>query len=346
MKKLNTVLLLLGAAFLAWLVWKIGLRELWRELKLLRWGLVPLILSEGVANLFHTLGWRHCLSGPHRRLSWVPLYRIWVAGFAINYLTPSATVGGDVAKVALLASNHKGAEAVSSLIIDKACMALAHLLMAMGGSVFLLSQLTLPPALRTGMLLAGMMMVGGITGFLLLQQQGKLGGLLRWLVARKVGGRAFQNAALQLTRVDETLKWFYRERRRDLLWSVGWHVLGHAVGLFQTWLLVSLLAQPLPLATITAAWVLTLWFDLMTFAVPMNLGTLEGGRILSLKAIGQDALTGMTFGVALRLMQLFWSAFGLINYALLVSSGTAASGLVASEEGAGPGKIELKENQP
>ena len=56
MKKFHAVLLSLGVAFLAWLVHKIGVREIWHELTLLGWGLVPLILCEGVAELIHTSG--------------------------------------------------------------------------------------------------------------------------------------------------------------------------------------------------------------------------------------------------------------------------------------------------
>src|SRR5664280_867490 len=37
-----------------------------------------------------------------------------------------------------------------------------------------------------------------------------------------------------------------------------------------------------------------------------NLGTLEGSRIVARKAVGVDALLGMTFGVAVRVAQVFW----------------------------------------
>lgn len=61
---------------------------------------------------------------------------------------------------------------------------------------------------------------------------------------------------------------------------------------------------------------LSLWFDLLTFSIPLNLGTLEGSRIVALKAVGGDALLGMTFGVAIRVAQVFWACFGLASYGL------------------------------
>ena len=37
---------------------------------------------------------------------------------------------------------------------------------------------------------------------------------------------------------------------------------------------------------------------------------------MALKAVGGDALLGMTFGVAIRVAQVFWACFGLASYSL------------------------------
>src|SRR5215831_14485170 len=76
MDQFHIVLLGLGAAFLAYLAWKIGLREIWREFVSLGWGLIPLVLAEGIAEMIHTLGWRHCMNEPYRSLPWFFLFRV------------------------------------------------------------------------------------------------------------------------------------------------------------------------------------------------------------------------------------------------------------------------------
>lgn len=319
MKILHAVLLVLGLGFLAWLLWTIGIGELWRELTSLGWGLALIILSEGAAEMLHTCAWRHCLSAPYRSLPWLRLFRIRMAGYALNYLTPTATMGGEVTKAALLASHHKGPEAVSGVLIGKACFALAQLLFVIIGAVFLLWRVHLPRALWLGMLLSGALLAGGILAFLLLQQQGKLGGILRWLAARRVGGRALQRAANDISQVDQALRNFYRQQPWDLALAVGWDLLGDALGILPTWVVFSLLTHKASLAVAAAAWFLGMWFDLLTFVVPMNLGTLEGTRIVAFRAIGYNALVGMTYGVAFRLAQLFWSVFGLLSYGWMAS---------------------------
>ncbi len=319
MKKLNMALLFLGLGFLTYLLWKVGPRALWQPVKALGWGIIPLILSEGVANFSHTLGWRHCIKSdrPHMRL--LRLFRIAMAGFAINYLTPSASMGGEVTKASLLAAHYKGPEAVGSVLMDKVCMAFAHLSIAVLGSLFLLWQVKLPFQLWVAMAVSSGLLTAGIVTFLLIQKHGKLGGLLRWLADHKVGGRAMQKAALQIAEVDQALKAFYCERPSDLLWSIGWHLVGHAMAIFQVWLFLCLLRQPAPLVSVLAAAFLGLWIDLLTFAVPLNLGALEGSRIVALKAAGCGPALGMAFGLAIRIAQVFWAVFGLLNCGILAA---------------------------
>src|SRR5215469_7614811 len=147
MKRIHAILFILGAVFLVGLVWTIGPGELGGQLKSLGWGLLPFVLGEGVAEMIHTLGWRRCLSGPLRSLSWPVLFRIRMSGYAINYLTPTASLGGEVIKATLLASKCPGPESVSGLLVEKVAMATAHDRFVALGCVALQSRVNLPCSL-------------------------------------------------------------------------------------------------------------------------------------------------------------------------------------------------------
>jgi len=318
-KSFHLVLSAIGGVFLSYLIWKIGPREIWREFTSLGWGLFPLVMAEGIAEMIHTLGWRHCMTEPYRSLPWFFLFRVRMAGYAINYLTPTATLGGEVTKGTLLASAHKGPGAVTGVLIGKLCFGFSHLFFVFVGSLFILMTVKLPIALWLGMFFSGALVGSGIVIFFLIQKRGKLGALVRWLAARKMGGRLLQKAAGGITQVDEALKSFYRERPGELLRAMCWHLLGYTIGIAQTWFFFSLLNRT---SWVVAAgtWFLGMWFDLLTFAMPFGLGTLEGTRIIAFRAVGYNALLGVTYGFALRLAQIFWAVAGLVNYALLASS--------------------------
>jgi uncharacterized protein (TIRG00374 family) len=326
MKKLHILLLALGIGFFLYLLWTVGIGDLRGQLALLGWGLVPLILGEGVAEMIHTLGWRHCLSENLRRLPWRTLFGIRMAGYAINYVTPTAALGGEVTKVALLASHSRGAEAASGVLSGKLCFALAHLLFVALGAVVIVWQVKLPAALLVAMLCSAILVGSGMIAFLLLQKYGKLGALARWLAAHKVGGRPLEKVAKDLTAVDEAMKEFYRDYPWGLPAAICWHLVGYSVGIAQTWLFFHLLDQEASLPLAAGVWFLGMWFDLLTFAVPLNLGTLEGTRIVAFKAIGYSPLAGMTYGIVIRLAQIFWAGFGLAAYALLAAQARPRKG--------------------
>src|SRR6185436_18570091 len=102
------------------------------------------------------------------------------------------------------------------VLLGKVCFAVGHLLFVVLGSILLLWQVSLPPALWIPMVASSALVGAGIVAFLLLQKYGKFGALIRWLAARQRAGRFVQVAARQMTDVDETLKAFYREHPRDL----------------------------------------------------------------------------------------------------------------------------------
>lgn len=316
MKKLNIALLSLGFGFLAYLVWRVGPGELGKQVLEVGWGVIPLILCEGLANVIHTLGWRHCITNSHPRVPLSRLFRMAMAGFAINYLLPTASVGGEASRAALLAGHQPAPEAVSSVLLDKLSTAIAHLLLALCGAVFVLWYGKIPSQMWAAMAVTTLLLAGGMGVFLLIQRHGKLGALLRWLSDRGLGGAWALEAARHVSKVDDALKLFYRERPLDFALSVWWHLIGHSAAILQTWLFLWLVHQPAAFSKVACAAFLGLWFDLLTFAIPLNLGALEGSRIVALKAIGNNAPIGMAFGVSVRIAQVFWACFGLISYGL------------------------------
>lgn len=319
MRRLNLVLFFLGVVFLAFLLVHVGPGRLWHELGRLGWGLLPFLMCEGIAEMIHTIGWRYCLVEPYRSLSWWRLFQIRMAGYAINYLTPTAALGGEATRVNLLAAHQRGPDAVTGVLIEKMCFAGTQVIFVVIGSGVIMAEVHLPGSYWLPMLASVALVATGILAFFLLQKYGKLGGLIRWLAARHPTNHTLQKMSEQFTRVDDALRTFYRRHPRNLWFAAGWHLAGFSIGILQTWYFVHLLGLPATLLIAAAIWFLGLWFDLLTFAVPLNVGSLEGSRIIVFKSVGLASLPGMTYGIAIRFAQMVWACFGLILYGLLTA---------------------------
>lgn len=346
MKKFHIISVTLGIALLLVLLHEIGLQALAEGFRTLGWRLIPFVLLEGLVDISHTLGWRYCLTGPHRLIPYQKLFRIRLAGGAINYFTPTATLGGEVTKGTLLASdNGGGTGAITSVVIGKLSYTLSQLLFVAVGSVYFLWGLNLPQGVWPAMLAGNAILVTGTIGFLLLQRYGKLGILIRWLVNRRIGGRSVQRLADELNAVDQELRHFYERRPKDLPLSMIWHAVGFVCSVGKTWYFLAAMTDSGTLFVAAGIWFLSGWFDLLTFPVPLSIGVHEGIKVFAFNTLGLGMAMGLTYGVALRVEQLFWAGLGLLSYASLLPGNTGGEKL--NSDGPGPGaSVRTPDNPP
>ncbi len=319
MRKFHLLMIAFGVFLFAFLIYAVGPASLWVKLAMLGWGLVPLTLLEGVTEIFHTQGWRHCLSGSHRSLSFARVFSIRLAGSSINHLTPTAGFGGEVTKGVLLASDRMGAEAAAAVIIDKLSQALAQLFFVVGGTCAVLWKIALPRSLWVALVTGTLLLLIGVTGFFIVQKYGKLGAVVRWAVSHRLGGSGLKKAALHMTQVDHTLQLFYRDRPADLPLSIAWHIMALVWSIVPAYCFLIFLTGRASLPVATAIVCLGTWFNLVTFALPVDIGVQETARVIIFTVLGFHSATGLTYGVTLRFQQLFWAGVGLAVYGVLVA---------------------------
>jgi len=316
-KYIHRILIAAGFGLLAFMIWKLGPMELYNEFSKMGWGLAVIVLLEGVADIFHTIAWRYCLDRTHQQLSLPSLYLIRMAGTAINYVTPTGTLGGEVVKGALLGSESSKTRAASGVIIGKLSYVLAQLLFIATGSVAILWRVGLPVKLWVSLIVSSVILGSGIIGFLLVQKYGKLGAVLRWVSRWNIGRKQLDRFTSVMNEVDDLLREYYRERPFDLPKSMIWHVVGFVCGIVQVWYFLHLVGGEAPFKSIAAIWFLGSWFDLVSFPVPAGIGVQEGSRLLIFDALGLTRLQGLTFGLSLRIEQIFWALAGMVSYSIV-----------------------------
>ena len=341
MRKFHLLMIAFGVCLFAFLIYAIGPTSLWRKLAILGWGLVPLTLLDGVTELFHAQGWRHCLSGSHRSLPFARVFSIRLAGSSINHLTPTAGFGGEVTKGFLLASDRMGAQAAAAVIVDKLSQALAQILFVVGGACAVLWKIALPRTLWVALVTGTLLLLAGVIGIFIVQKYGKLGAVVRWAVAHRLGGAGLKKAALHMTQVDHTLQLFYRDRPADLPLSIVWHIMALAWSIVPAYCFLIFLTGRASLPVAAAIICLGTWFNLVTFALPVDIGVQETARVIIFSVLGFNSALGLTYGVTLRFQQLFWAGVGLAVYGVLVvrmkgRKTLPAKGGTSSDCGKGP----------
>ncbi len=101
------------------LVARLGIDRVIANLQMVGWGIALIIAAEMLAFAANTLGWRAAFPAGVRVPSFGRLLLARIAGDSINYLTPTANLGGEFVRVRMLQGQAEVAPLVASVVVAK-----------------------------------------------------------------------------------------------------------------------------------------------------------------------------------------------------------------------------------
>jgi uncharacterized protein (TIRG00374 family) len=334
------LILIAGTSLFVVLIRATGVDTLARDLADLGPAFLPYVLLTGVENAFHTLGTRWCFSRRHRSaVSFWHLFLICQTGQAFNTITPSAEIGGEVARGLVLEQYVPGSEAASVVIINKFTFSIARMLAA---AVLTAWTVLVFPLARLEVWILGIgatLITMGLLGFAVFQARGMFGAVLTRL-ARLAGASAEAWARAHVGPLDERLRSYYRRQGRDAVIAILWDLAGFAVGIVQRSYMISVLTwgtvdgAEVSLLRGTAVWAIMTLADMVFFVVTGGIGVLEMAHKLAFEAVGLPGSQGIAFSLVVRLNQLVWVLVGLAAYWVEVAAGPKRRA-AARREGSG-----------
>src|SRR5216684_1809982 len=94
MRRVETFLIVIAIAFYVWFLAHYGPGQVLGYVRLVGWGLALTIALESLSRIANTLGWRVTIEDYPPRLGLIELFAARIGGEAIDYVTPSAQLGG------------------------------------------------------------------------------------------------------------------------------------------------------------------------------------------------------------------------------------------------------------
>ncbi|MGH7947982.1 MAG: lysylphosphatidylglycerol synthase domain-containing protein, partial [Candidatus Binataceae bacterium] len=94
MRRLETIIIALSLGFYVWFVWHFGPSDVLGYIRLAGWGLVITISLEAISRVLNTIAWRVTISRYPQNLGFGELFVARIGGEAVDYITPSAQLGG------------------------------------------------------------------------------------------------------------------------------------------------------------------------------------------------------------------------------------------------------------
>jgi glycosyltransferase 2 family protein len=317
-KLISGVFFIAGLVLLGGMVWQVGITNLLTIFQAVGLWIVPWLLLDSIPIMLHTAGWAACFPPHPSPIRFWHLLLIRLAGSAMNQVTPTATIGGEVVKVLLLEPVLPRQQAMAAVIIGKAGFTLAQVLYLTLGVLYLIQHLAIPVTLQRSLRVAVGMMALGLIGFLAFQRYGLLSKLVHGLESFNIGRAKLQRLHQSLLPLEACLAVYYTSHLWRFIGSLVLHFLGFMFISVKTFLLLRLLlgSNAPQFAEAVTATVVIGALDQFFFFVPSGLGTFEGIRFTVLSTLGIAQVYGLAFGLIARLEGLFWNGLGLLAYAI------------------------------
>lgn len=301
------LVLLLGAATFVYLLLEFDPGRLLDHLLAFGWGFAALLPFQILDHMLNAWGWKLALPPESAGgAAFWDLVRIRVAGDGVNYLTPSAQLGGEFVRPGMMRGDLPQDVKVTSVLVAKVTQSVGQAFFILSGIGYLLHARLFDFEGRQATL--GAIGVGGIlfglvigVGLLIIEPPS-------WFVRR------FPKAVEASAGVRTLLKSYLRRHPLRMLGSIGCFMLGYAWGAAEIWIICHFLGKDLTVETAFSIEFLSNLVDALAFWVPAKLGTQEAGKTAIFAGLGLRPEMGFTVGVIRHVRELIWAAVGLAMY--------------------------------
>ncbi len=315
MKALPRVVLVAGGLLFVWLLFRIGPSVLLANLRLVGWKLAIVVALGAVTLFFDTLGWRFTIAPDLRKVPFHRLAAMRLAGDAVNYVTPSAAIGGEVVRVALLRRFLPGTEAAASVALLVITQFFSQVLFVAIGAAFYVPRLAAGRWAALAAIPLGALLTLVIGLVYLTVRSDAFRRIDR--IARRIPWLAKLTDSANAQALDEAIFGAFRTRPGDLASAVLAFLAAWGVGVVEAFWILRFLGAPVSWGAAFAIESLSVLIETALFFVPAKIGTQEGGKVAIFLALGLDAAKGFALGFVRRLRELTWAFLGLLALAAM-----------------------------
>ena len=333
MKILRVLLPGLGLLLLGYLVGTLGLADILRNLSVMRWAFLHVLLLAFGWHITNSVAWRCAFPADAFRPRLVSLFMAKLAGEAVNQLTPLANLGGEPLKAYLLRQQSPTSRGLASVVINKTGQVFTGLAFtAVGLSLVILYwdvPQSIPMPIRAG--LAALFVAAALLLYGVYRKQRRMFSSLLGF-ARRLGIRLdlIERRMAKAVRIDENISRFYRHHRARFGLVMLFHACGWMLGACETYVILRALGTGIDFEVAFLITSLTVIINSLFFFMPSNIGVLEGGQVFLFLTLGLDPAVGLSLGIVKRMRKVFWISVGWL-FLTHLSRGLDRHALIESE---------------
>jgi Lysylphosphatidylglycerol synthase TM region len=312
MRRVETFFIIIAIAFYVWFLTHYGPGQVIGYVRMAGWGLALTISLEAFARIANTLGWRVTIEDYPPKLRFVELFAARIGGEAVDYVTPSAQLGGQFVMAVDVREKLRMPVGLATVVVASLAEAIGQIAFM---SIALVVSLRLIPVAANlyWSIVAGFTMAVALAGgFLFVQMKQPFSHL--WRVATKLDIKRINTDEIRESaeEADAILLDFYARHRMRFAASCLCYAAAWSLGPLEIYILLKLLHQPASLQIVLLVEAVGLLIERVTFLIPAKLVSQEGGKALILGMLGYPPGIGFVVGFLRRIKEMVWVLFGLL----------------------------------
>jgi len=310
--------MLIGIFSLGYMIYGIGLDEIWLNMQKTGIWFIPVIGSWLLIYTLNAFAFDAIIQEPElpqSNMSFWSVLRLTISGYAINYITPFVALGGEPYRIMELKPKLGINKASSSVLLYSLMHMFSHVVFWLVSIGLILAFIPVNNIMLAGC--AFMLLISLLLGswFIRVYKKGftvSTINLLTKLPFIKKKAKAFAaEKAETLQEIDHQIKVLYTDRKPRFYSSLVLEFAARVIGCAEIYFTAIAIGLNMSLTEALIVSSASSLFANLIFFFPMQLGTREGGLAMALTSVGLPAAGGIFIGVVMRIREIFWILIGL-----------------------------------
>lgn len=317
--KYHNYFFLIGVLVLAFMVYKLGIKTIYENLRNTGWWFIPIFGIWIIVYFFNAWSLNIIITDgtpESKKVKISQLMKLTISAYAINYMTP-LSIGGEPYKALKLKDDLGTLKATSSVLLYVMMHYVSHFffwLISIPVFIFIMPEVSgvIQIVLWAVFLSCVMLILWAYSVFTKGVIKNALSIATRFpFVGRKIRLYRDKNQH-HLNEMDLLISDLYTNRKKDFFASLFVELISRYISCFEVYFMAIPLAFDLSfIQSYLIVSIATLIANIFFFA-PMQMGTREGGFVLATTTLALPAGIGVYIGLCTRIRELFWIMIGVL----------------------------------